>query len=308
MLTLRKGVVGVVAVLLVSGMLAAGCGGSESGNPTAPTPAPSTTQASLGVTTSGLFTFSFSAGMSLAQQDLIRSTILSGNTFFQTSMGRTIQQPTTILATSTKPLCVVETQAPGFTGGAVNGLPAEITICVGNMSWLSLTSLHKQKFIIHELFHLVQFEMNWREEGVFDGPLGPYWIVEGAAEYVGWRGVESMGLVTRDTARGCNARMASEVGAPADASLDTLEDEEGFHGVHWGFEFGMLGIDQLLLSRDFPALATYGRLQQGMPWRTAFESAFGISTTAFYAEFPSYRAGLSSLASSQGNCSEDGRG
>ena len=145
--------------------------------------------------------------------------------------------------------------------------------------------------------------MNWRDEGALHGPLGPTWIVEGAAEYVGWRDVESMGLVTRDAARGCNAKLA--LGAPADASLDTLEGEEEFGRVPWAFEFGMLGIGQLLLSRDLPALTTYGRLQAGMPWRTAFESTFEISTTAFYSGFPSYRAGLSSLASSQGDCSED---
>ena len=114
--------------------------------------------------------------------------------------------------------------------------------------------LHKQKLPIHELFHLVQFEMNWRDEGDLHGPLGPTWMVEGAAEYVGWRGVESMGLVARDAARGCNAKLALEAGAPADASLDTLEGEEEFGKIPWAFEFGMLGIDQLLLSRDLPAL------------------------------------------------------
>ena len=105
------------------------CGGSGGGNPTAPTPAPSTTQAPPTVTTSGLFTFSFSAGMSLAEQDLIRNTILSGNTFFQTSMGRTIQQPTTIFASSTKPLCAAEPRALGFAA------PGGITICVAGEAW-----------------------------------------------------------------------------------------------------------------------------------------------------------------------------
>ena len=143
-----------------------------------------------------------------------------------------------------------------------------------------------------------------RDEGVLHGPLGPRWMIEGAAEYVGWRGVESMGLVTRDVARGCNAKLASESGAPADASLDMLEGEEEFGKVPSAFEFGMLGIGQLLLSRDLPALTTYGRLQAGTPWRTAFESAFWISTTAFYSGFPSYRAGLSSLAAAQGDCRE----
>ena len=114
--------------------------------------------------------------------------------------------------------------------------------------------LHKQKLPIHELFHLVQFEINWRDEGDLHGPLGPTWMVEGAAEYVGWRGVESMGLVARDAARGCNAKLTLEAGAPADASLDTLEGEEEFGKIPWAFEFRMLGIDQLLLSRDLPAL------------------------------------------------------
>jgi hypothetical protein len=134
--------------------------------------------------------------------------------------------------------------------------------------------------------------------------LGPAWMIEGGAEYVGWRGVESMGLVARNEARGCNARLASEAGAPADANLNTMESEEGFRAVNWSYELGMLGMDHLLGSRGLPALTVYGRLQQGMPWRAAFESAFGISTTAFHSSFPSYRAGLSSLASSLGNCHE----
>src|SRR5476649_2381306 len=109
------------------------CGSSSSSSPAAPatsTPATPTPSVSTtpSVTTSGLFTFNFAAGMLLSDQDLIKSAVQSGATFYQTSMGWTITQPTTITASATDAGCV-NPGASAFTG------PRAVTICFANNGW-----------------------------------------------------------------------------------------------------------------------------------------------------------------------------
>lgn len=227
--------------------------------------------------------------MLLTDQDLIKSAVQAGATFYQSSMGRTITQPTTITASATDAGCA-NPGASAFTGQRV------VTICFANNGWSVHNSLNKQKILIHELFHAVQFEMRWLgSPGGLGG--GAQWMIEGSAEYVGWRGVASLGLVTFDTARGCMVQQASALGASAALSLDTMESPAGF-GVPWAYQFGMLGADMALASPGMPALITYGNaLAGGTAFTSAFQSSFGTSTTSFYAQFPAYRAGLASLSS-----------
>jgi hypothetical protein len=236
-----------------------------------------------------MFTFNFAAGMLLTDQDLIKSAVTSASSFYQSSMGRSITQPTTIVASATDSGCA-NPGASAFTG------PRIVTICFANNGWSVHNSLNKQKILTHELFHAVQFEMRWLGSPGGTGG-GAQWMIEGSAEYVGWRGVASLGLVTFDTARGCMVRQASDYGAPATASLDTMESPAGF-SVPWAYQFGMLGVDLALASSGMPALITYGNaLASGTPFTSAFQSSFGTSTTSLYAQFPSYRSGLSGLSS-----------
>jgi hypothetical protein len=250
------------------------------------TPATSTTATTV---TSGLFTFQFAAGMQLSDQTLMQSAVTSASSFYLSSMGRTITQPTTISASTTDPGCA-NPGSSAFTGQRL------VTICVGNSGWTVHNALNKQKILTHELFHAVQFEMRWLG-GPGGAGSGAQWMIEGSAEYVGWRGVASAGLVAFDTTRGCMVQQASALGAGPTLSLDTMETPAGF-GVPWAYQFGMLGVDETIGSGNMSSLITYGNaLAGGASFASAFQSSFGLTTTSLYSQFPSYRASLASLSS-----------
>ena len=62
----------------------------------------------------------------------------------------------------------------------------------------------------------------------------------------------------------------------------------------------MLGMDQLTAGPGLNAIKIYGdAVAGGTAWPAAFQSAFGTSSTAFYAQFPSYFASLPVPASYQ---------
>jgi hypothetical protein len=151
---------------------------------------------------------------------------------------------------------------------------------------------------MHELFHALQFEMHWLGHHDQDG-ASAHWIDEGTAEYMGWRGAANAGLITVDAARSC---MVAQANAQASSSqnLNTMETAQGF-GVPGAYQLSMLGIDQLLSTPGIGGLMTYGTaISSGTSWPTAFQSAFGTSTDAFYAQFPSYGASLGAGADTCG--------
>jgi hypothetical protein len=64
----------------------------------------------------------------------------------------------------------------------------------------------------------------------------------------------------------------------------------------------MTGVDQLVTARGLSSLNTYmDTIAAGgaTPYMTAFQTAFGQTTTAFYDQFPAYRASLSVPATYQ---------
>ncbi len=270
--------------------VAAGCGGSSSA-PSVTTPTTPTTTTAPSTSTSGVFTFNFPAGMLLTDVDLIKTAVTTQAGFFQTAFGRTITQATTITSSTTDAGCT----NPG--SSAFTGIRA-ITICVGDVGWTVHNALNKQKILMHELFHVLQFEMHWLGHPNPDA-ADAHWIDEGTAEYVGWRGAASAGLVTIDAARAC---MVAQANAQTSSSqnLSALETGAGF-GIPGAYQLSMLGIDQLLTGPGIAALMTFGTaIGNGTAWPTTFQSTFGISTAAFYAQYPSYRAGLGAGADTCG--------
>jgi hypothetical protein len=241
--------------------------------------------------TSGLFTFNFAAGTQASDQDLIKNAVTTQAAFFLSALGRTITQPTIINSVASDPGCAAA-GASAFTG------IAKLTICANNFGWTAHDALNRQKIVMHELFHALQFEVHWLGHPNPDASSA-HWMDEGAAEYMGWRGAANAGLVSFDTARQCMIAQANAQ-VPAAAKLSSLETAQGF-GVPGAYQFSMLALDQLATNAGIGALMTYGAaIGAGTSWPTAFESAFGTSTTAFYDQFPSYRSGLGAGSDSCG--------
>jgi hypothetical protein len=281
-----RGVYGLVLGLFVF----TGCGGSSSTAPTntggsnTPTaPTTPTTLTSPQTSTSGVFTFNFPVGTLITDTDLIKNSIVSQAAVFQTAFGRTVTQATTINGSTTDPGCA-NAGSSAFTGIRT------MTICVGNSGWTVHNSLNRQKIVMHETFHLLQFEMQWLGHPNPDA-ASAHWIDEGTAEFVGWAGAAGLGLVTPAAARACMVAQANAQ-VPPTATLGAMETGAGF-GIPGAYQLSMLGIDSLLASPGISALMTYGTaIGKGTAWPTAFQSAFGISKDTFYANFPAYRTSL----------------
>jgi hypothetical protein len=229
--------------------------------------------------------------MQASDQDLIKNAVLTQAAFFQSALGRAITQPTIINSVASDPGCAAA-GASAFTG------IAKLTICASNFGWTAHDALNRQKIVMHELFHVLQFEMHWLGHPNPDA-ASAHWMDEGAAEYMGWRGVANAGLITVESARQC---MIAQANAQVSSSqnLSSMETAQGF-GVPGAYQLAMLGVDQLVATPGIGALMTYGTaIGAGTSWPSAFQSAFGTSTTTFYGQFPSYRSGLGAGSDSCG--------
>ena len=91
---------------------------------------------------------------------------------------------------------------------------------------------------------------------------------------------------------------------PGLPNLNAVESPQAWNQTRGPlYSLAMTGVDQLVTARGVSALNTYmDAIAAGggaTPFMTAFQNAFGQTTTAFYAQFPGYRASLPVPASYQ---------
>jgi hypothetical protein len=279
--------------------LTVACGGGSS-TPTSPTPAATTPP----VTTTppaaspapatpqppsnfGVFTFSFDAGTSVADQELIGGAVQAANDYFTAAFGRTLTTATQIRGVLSAAGCQQGGSA-AFTG------PGSVTFCLSNPGWMQPGSVLKRKIVVHEIYHVLQFERRWLGNVQ---TAGPDWIIEGAAELVGYKGIESRGLLPYSIAQGCQIKEFTDFGRnnpPGLPNLSAIESRQAWQTTQGPlYALAMTGMDQLITARGLSALNTYmDAIAGGASYQTAFQSAFGQTITAFYDQFPAYRAGL----------------
>ncbi|MDY6981674.1 MAG: hypothetical protein SV422_01160 [Pseudomonadota bacterium] len=236
-------------------------------------------------------TFNFAPTTSAEDQQLIRDTVEYARNFLQTVFSRTLQRNATITTLGPIGGCA-NPGASAFTG------PQNLTICTGNHGWTDHGPVTKNKILIHEVFHLLQFELRW-----LGGPpgsiTGPHWLIEGAAEYVGWLGIAARGDVTLgfslDIAHGCMLKEVADFALrqpPGLPNLNVLESPQNF-GNGPVYPLAMIGAKQLIDGSSLAQLLAYGTaLASGTAWTTAFTDAFGTTAMDFYAQFPAYKVGL----------------
>jgi hypothetical protein len=277
-------------------LLAAACGGGSS-SPTSPTPPASPTPTTPPVSTPapqppsnvGVFTFSFDAGTSAADQELIGQATQIANDYFTAALGRTITTATQIRG-------VLQAQGCSQGGSAAFTGPGSITFCLGNPGWSQPGPILRRKIVVHELYHVLQFERRWLGNVQ---TAGPDWIIEGAAELIGYKGIDSRGLLSYATAQGCQIKEYTDFGVrqpPGLPNLSALESRQAWQQTQGPlYALAMTGIDQLVTARGLSSLNTYMDAIAGGAngFQAAFQQAFGQSPTQFYDQFPAYRAGLS---------------
>ena len=223
----------------------------------------------------------------MSDQELIGQATQIASDYFSAAFGRTITTATQVRGVVSAPGCSQGGSA-AFTG------PGSVTFCMGNPGWSQPGPIARRKIVVHELYHVLQFERRWLGNVQ---TAGPDWIIEGAAEVVGYKGIDSRGLLPYSTAQGCQIKEYTDFGVqrpPGLPNLSALESRQAWQGTQGPlYALAMTGMDQLIAARGLTSLNTYmDAVAAGTPFQNAFQSAFGQTTTQFYDQFPAYRATL----------------
>jgi hypothetical protein len=122
-------------------------------------------------------------------------------------------------------------------------------------------------------------------------PCGPTWLIEGAAETLGYRVAAARGLIDLTSFEQFDLTIRVRGTSLTLTSLETYAGQSQPHAwetmhlaaVHLA-NIAPKGVQSFV---DF-----WNAIGAGKPWRQAFQSAFGMSVEAYYSNFASYRAGL----------------
>jgi hypothetical protein len=234
--------------------------------------------------TSDLAPFSFNlTGASAADAQTIKDGVQFAHAFHLATFGRQVTEATTVSALTTPTGGCAQGGSAAFTG------LHSVTFCLGNPGWTQNGPIQRQKIVQHETFHVWQFEYKWLGN---PGTAGATWAIEGSAELMGWQGIIAKGLTNYQTAIGCQVKQVADF-AQGLPPLSNVESQQAFATtVGPLYAQSMLAMDQLTANGGgLGSLKVYGdAIAAGTPWQTAFQSAFGMTTSAFYAQFPGYRA------------------
>lgn len=148
--------------------------------------------------------------------------------------------------------------------------------------------------MVHEHFHAIQIP--FLDSNGYSPDTGPYWFIEGSARYLEAKTLEYLGedlyyfgyseMQEMDRARNINAPL--EALETFEAFFDLAPEPDGASS----YSFGALAA--AFLADNYGSLETlvhyYNIIGPDMPWKEAFQNAFGISINEFYREFGQYRS------------------
>jgi len=137
----------------------------------------------------------------------------------------------------------------------------------------------------HELFHVVQHELapgrghNYGADSVGTYLLGPTWLLEGGAEYVGFSAMQHYGLRSRDRLFRGDRTTAKQRAAPGPRDIET---KQGYRNRLF-YPISRASVDTLMRDKPTTALLDFYRsMGAGNGWQNAFKQAFGKSYADFY--------------------------
>jgi hypothetical protein len=129
----------------------------------------------------------------------------------------------------------------------------------------------------HEYVHTWQYTL----AGLEAFRNAAVWTIEGMAQWISLKALVENGQMPSDALTCIVVR--SDV--PLRPRLERLETIEGWRSYLMNYEVSLEAVDALVLMTDEQALESYLKNLSRDDWRTAFESAFGLSVTSFYALF-----------------------
>lgn len=148
-----------------------------------------------------------------------------------------------------------------------------------------------QKILAHELFHVMQAQLDHLNESTTPPDVvraaGPVWLIEGAAEYIGYRVTGDVGLQGYGTSLAQQKSCARQFSVPLDQLLTYAQPQS-----YCLFE---VAVDHLVAEAPggvHGLINYYTALGAGTAWPDAFKLAFGKSVEDYYADFAAYRTTL----------------
>ena len=154
-----------------------------------------------------------------------------------------------------------------------------IWIHAGGAGWAVGTENARHSSVMHEFFHVLQGQMGESR--------GPEWLFEGSARYAEFVVAASVGREDLGARRAIERARAQG----SAVRLSAMETLAGLNAVGFsaGYSNGYLAAELLSGAADLSAILDFYRLSAAMPWRTAFEQAFGQTLEQFYARFEDQR-------------------
>lgn len=270
--------------------IAAGCPAPKPPQqpPVPPTPAPGAPA-----------TYVFGSQLSASQQALVRRGLDAGARLFRSTLGRELPAFTVWAHTDVEELIAAysanvptspENARALWSGGQV-GHATLRQVWLGPPWFASGPDFNQLKIAAHEAFHLLQYEVIGQRamsvSGLDEVPqAGPWWLLEGSAEYFAYLAVVADGATTLGSVRSRWIGSARASGATL-VALSTLRGQRETGGA-----YDIYALANELLLRDRDPRLTFAYLEaiaRGVEWHEAFSSNFGRTFDAFVAEFEAYR-------------------
>jgi len=224
----------------------------------------------------GQVTFEVDAGVPQSDQDIIRSGIDLAQSYFLSAFSWTPTRPVTV--------SVRAGANGGISAQVING---QIIVHNGSPDWQRATPDLKRKTMVHEFFHIMQGFIGWTSQAG-----NPLWLLEGTAEYVGFRAaILDRGIHSADQMRGCQQYNVanSSVRIPP---LAELEGQPFYNVGNQGapvYGIAYLAAERAVQDSGLQSLTTFGLSTVGSPWQNAFQLAFGLPIGTFYEQLEQYR-------------------
>jgi hypothetical protein len=182
-------------------------------------------------------------------------------------------------------------------------------ININTSTFATMPPLVRLKFLVHEYFHLWQEDASKRR---FSSPsevhaLGPQWLIEGSAEYVGLHSLRATGIVSPEEIRQRMIQLANGAHSGTPPILPQLAEFQTHQDLMSRpeascclYDLSALAIEILVGDNGPPALGAYFRAlgESQEPWEAVFARTFGLSVEEFYSSFEEQRASM--LAGSTG--------
>ena len=148
----------------------------------------------------------------------------------------------------------------------------------------------------HEMVHALQYELAGVRYDTDDHTIaetGPFWVIEGIAEFLAYQAMAAAGVLSYDTIRNSTDSFGIVEQSKRDdtplSEMETLAGSSEVRGDPWIY---FLLAAELLASRTGQSslIHYYSLLQPGTTWQEAFEQAFGVTAEEFYELFEAHRA------------------